>query len=166
MTIQLNCGRCGKIIKYVTAKEVRDKYSGDDEVICGSCQKFDEKLNEGLAKLENKWIKEHDQRVMDFKKALDEFVAKLRNDDANARQKLIDEQLKLEKKQQKASIKATTESPGGTERTASEAPKEPIAGSKSGTRVPWYKNPEWVRAIVGIVSVIIAVIAIIISLYY
>ena len=70
--------------------------------------------------------------------------------------KRLKAQAKLEKK--KVKTRKTLLELGVSEQSESLTDEEP--------KVPWYKNPDWIRAIVGIASVIVALIAIIITLYY
>ena len=72
--------------------------------------------------------------------------------------KRLKAQAKFEKKKYKAQQTKAEPEPGvskKSERITDEKPK-----------VPWYKNPDWIRAIAGIASVIVALVAIIIALYY
>jgi hypothetical protein len=72
---------------------------------------------------------------------------------------------KAEKKRLKAQVKLEKKRNNQDERLVSK--KTSSAGVSSGTQkietkpktVPWYKNPDWVRAIVAIVTLIIALIA-------
>ena len=74
--------------------------------------------------------------------------------------KRLKTQAKLGKKKAKA------------QKTKPEAQPEPGVSEKNDRstvekpKVPWYKNPDWIRAIAGIASVMVALIAIIITLYY
>jgi hypothetical protein len=43
--------------------------------------------------------------------------------------------------------------------------KDSISNTNEVESVPWYKNPDWIRAIAGIASLIVAIIAILITLY-
>jgi len=98
MSIQLNCGRCGRIIKYVTAKEVRDKYSTGDEPVCDLCQKFTRLVNEETAKLEKEWIKKHGDMVEDFRKTLNRAIEKIDKQIEVEKTQRVEEQFKIEKK--------------------------------------------------------------------
>jgi hypothetical protein len=72
--------------------------------------------------------------------------------------KRLKAQAKLEKKKLKAQNPRTEPEPGVFEKSESIPDEKP--------KVPWYKNPDWIRAIAGIASVIVGLIAIILTLYY
>lgn len=80
--------------------------------------------------------------------------------------KQLKAQAKLEKKKFKAQKTSLDSEPKVSKKNERVTRIETQQKSEKEKKVPWYKNPDWLRAIAGIASVIVAVIAIIISLYY
>jgi hypothetical protein len=85
--------------------------------------------------------------------------------------KRLKAEYKLEKKRLKAQQNLATV-PGSTSRTefskehaGSLTAREPGRIQQPLEKVPWYKDSGWIRALVGIASLIVAIIAILISLY-
>lgn len=85
--------------------------------------------------------------------------------------KRLKAEYKLEKKRLKAQQSLATDS-GSTPRTGfskkqegSLTTREPGRIQHPSEKVLWYKDPGWIRALVGIASLIVAIIAILISLY-
>jgi hypothetical protein len=78
--------------------------------------------------------------------------------------KRLKQQYKLEKKRQGTRQESTAET---TTKEQYERPAkgktEPIHAELEVAKVPWYKNPDWLRAIAAIASLIVAIIAIIFS---
>lgn len=79
--------------------------------------------------------------------------------------KRLKQQYKLEKKRQNIRPESTagTTSKKHMESTA-KSKTEAIQTKTEVAKVPWYKNPDWIRALVGIITLIVAIIAIIIGL--
>ena len=84
--------------------------------------------------------------------------------------KRLKAQIKLEKKRAKqdgqvqaaAAVKKQTKTDlAGKKVEAASGNVETVPAA--GAQVPWYKNPDWLRAIAGIASLIVAIIAIIIT---
>jgi hypothetical protein len=73
--------------------------------------------------------------------------------------KRLKAQYKLEKKRVKAPEKFEPERlPGALERGEYKVPQR-------ADKIPWYKDPAWLRAIAAIATLIVAIIALIVSLY-
>ena len=66
-------------------------------------------------------------------------------------------QYKLEKKHAKHQPVIPQEDP--------DVPKQNSSQTEQKVR-PWYKDPGWLRAVVGILSLIVAIIAIVLSFYF
>ncbi len=78
-----------------------------------------------------------------------------------AEKKRLKAQYKLEKKHLKAQTQPVREQP-------IEPRGETVQSNKTtGTmeKIRWYKNPDWIRAIAAIASLIVAMIAIIVGIY-
>jgi hypothetical protein len=43
--------------------------------------------------------------------------------------------------------------------------KSSLSKTTEAVHVPWYKDPDWLRAVIGIASLIVAIIAVLITLY-
>ena len=85
--------------------------------------------------------------------------------------KRLKAEYKLEKKKLKAQ-QSRAMVPGSTPRTefsreqaGSLTAREPGRIQQPSEKVPWFKDSGWIRALVGIASLIVAIIAILISLY-
>ena len=70
-------------------------------------------------------------------------------------------QLKYEKKRLKAQLKY--EKKYG--RTSKNTTNVVDTQQQNSNMQPWYKNPDWIRAIIGTASLIVAIIAVTITLY-
>jgi hypothetical protein len=83
------------------------------------------------------------------------------------RLKLEKKRLKAQAKLEKARIEAAADK---SEPLPSETvpPQQVIIqapAQKPAEKVPWYKDPEWVRALVGFASLIVALVAIVLTFY-
>jgi hypothetical protein len=79
--------------------------------------------------------------------------------------KRLKQQYKLEKKgkstQQESFVETSTK---GYDKSLVKTKPDSTQVEPEVVKVPWYKNPDWIRAIAAIVSLLVAIIAIIISL--
>ncbi len=80
--------------------------------------------------------------------------------------------LKLEKKRLKAQVKLEkARAKAGAEKTEPSPPETPPqqvivqAPAQPAEKLPWYKDPEWVRALVAAASLIVALVAIVLTFY-
>jgi hypothetical protein len=95
-------------------------------------------------------------------------------DSAKLEKKRLKTEAKLEKKRMKALEKASkideqpalADAPKSIEKTKGVdiKTKNELGNEVSEKKVSWYKDPDWIRAIVGIASLIVAVIAIMITI--
>ncbi len=87
--------------------------------------------------------------------------------------KLEKKRIKAEAKAQKKRLKAgkepvlaETEAPRTQPPTTKTiVPTEPSEQKERVEKVPWYKNPDWIRAIIGIASLIVAIIILMLNIY-
>ena len=101
-------------------------------------------------------------------------VETMGSDKDKQEKKRLKSQIKLEKKQMKREREATAEEIKPVEPVAKDgAHVKPGAGrkvsrnliDKEKEQLPWYKSPEWLRAIAAIASLIVAVITLTILIY-
>jgi hypothetical protein len=86
------------------------------------------------------------------------------------RLKLEKKRLKAQAKLEKARAKAAEEKdePASLPGEAQQEPKNvaiQVPSQEPVEKVPWYTNPDWVRAIAAIASLIVAVVAIVLTFY-
>jgi hypothetical protein len=78
-----------------------------------------------------------------------------------AEKKRLKAQYKLEKKGLRAQTQSVREQPIEPKGE----PEHSIKTTSPMEKIPWYKNPDWIRAIAAIASLIVAMIAIFIGIY-
>ena len=94
-----------------------------------------------------------------------------KNQNSKELAKLEKKRLKAQIKQEKKRLKTkeeVSEQEGPLNKQARPGPSEVLQPKKQSEpviKVPWYKNPDWVRAIAAIASLIVAIIAIFIGLF-
>ena len=84
------------------------------------------------------------------------------------RLKLEKKRLKTQVKLEKARARAGTEPGVSSSSEVKQAPTQVIVqpqAQEPKENVPWYKNPDWVRAIAAIASLVVAVVAIVLTFY-
>jgi len=95
-------------------------------------------------------------------------------EEAKLEKKRLKTEMKLEKKRAKEDdggrTPATENEPGAPASPPSKQQNKTSAPAPAPSppppeKIPWYKNPEWIRAIAGIASLIVAVIAILLKVY-
>jgi len=73
MSIQINCDRCKRFMKFVSKKELN---SMEDNVLCKICLQTQDKLTRDMEQLKNRAMNDFTQRASKWKELVDEAISK------------------------------------------------------------------------------------------
>ena len=79
-------------------------------------------------------------------------------------EKMGSDEAKLEKKRLKAQVKAEKARAKSNLPLSDELSSQPISPSKPVEKIPWYKDPHWIKAIVGLATLVIMIITLALTL--
>ncbi len=68
------------------------------------------------------------------------------------------DEAKIEKKRLKAQVKAEKARLKASSPPSNELSPQSISSSQLVEKIPWYKDPHWIRAIIGLATLVIMVI--------